>query len=144
MRHIRFPFADSIDLSIVKGGKTTTINCELASTDVEIFQSLNYRKKSIFKRPLVLQFASPTLQTYSLQNFDFAVEQICVHHETNLVKKIVVINPHKRTGTFLQGFTEFSLVILAPVGFAREYRIKEDNTLIQGGRNTAERRKLNA
>ena len=130
MHHIRFPFAESIDLSIVKAGKTTIINCELASSDVEIFQSLNYRKKSIFKRPLVLKFASPTLETYSSQNFDFAVEQICVDHVTNVVKKISVISPHKRTGTILQGYTEFSIVILAPVGFAREYRVKEDNTII--------------
>ncbi len=130
MKHIRFPFAESIDLSIVKGGKTTIINCELASSDVEIFQSLNYRKKSIFKRPLVLQFSNPLLQTYSALNFDFAVEQICVDHVTNVVKKISVISPHKKTGSFLQGYSEFSIVILAPVGFAREYRVKEDNTLI--------------
>ena len=131
MHHIRFPFAESYDLSIIKGGKTTTVNCELATSDVEIFQSLNYRKKSIFKRPLILRFANPLLQTYASLNFDFAVEQICVDHLTNVVKKITVISPHKRSGAFLQGYSEFAIVIFAPVGFARQYQVKEGNTLIR-------------
>ena len=61
------------------------------------------------------------------------MEQICVNYKTDIVQKISVINPHKKTGELLQGYSEYSIVIFAPIGFAKQYLIKEDNTTIKQG-----------
>ena len=126
MKHLSFPFESSTALQIKTGKKKDQLICELATSDIEIYQSLNYRAKKDFKIPLVLQFESPIVQSLSLQNFSFPVEQICIDYRDGKVKKTGIISPSKTQGKFIHGYSEFSLVILAPVGTIKKYGITID------------------
>ena len=87
MKHLPFPFDANIVLQIKTGKKKEQLVCELAASTIEIYQSLNYRSKKDFKIPLVLQFESSIVQSLSLQNFSFPVEQICIDYRDGKAKK---------------------------------------------------------
>ena len=126
MKHLPFPFDANIVLQIKTGKKKEQLVCELAASTIEIYQSLNYRSKKDFKIPLVVQFESPIVQSLSLQNFSFPVEQICIDYRDGKVNKAGLIRPAKTPGKFIHGYSEFSLVILAPVGTIEKYGITID------------------
>ena len=126
MKNLPFPFEASVVLNIKTGKKKDQLVCELAASTIEIYQSLNYRSKKDFKIPLVLKFESPIVQSLSLQNFSFPVEQICIDYRDGKVKKAGLIRPAKTPGKFIHGYSEFSLVILAPVGTIEKYGITID------------------
>jgi len=131
MKYLKFPFAEKMTIQVQNGLTKKEIECELASSAVEIFQSLNYRKKEDFVIPLVLKFDSPVIQSLSWQNFSFPVEQICVVYKEHIVKKVNIINTPVNTANFIQGYSEFSFVIFAPLGFSNKYKIIEDKTIIK-------------
>jgi hypothetical protein len=131
MNYVQFPFPDRAILQVKNDSSIRKVECELASSDIQIFQSLSYRKKKDFKLPLVLIFTNPFLQSFSLQNFSFPVEQICVACRENKVKKISVIYPGKESGNYVQGFSEFSLVVLAQIGYFKKYKLIENKTIIK-------------
>ena len=64
-------------------------------------------------------------------NFLFPVELISVDYITNKVKKIQLIPTHKDTGDFIQGFSEYSVVIFAQRGFSKTNKIEEGVTSIE-------------
>ena len=78
MKNLEFPFQDSIELSIQTGNRKKRVICELASSEIEIFQSLTKRSKKDFKIPLVLLFKNPLIQSFSIQGFNFPLEQYCI------------------------------------------------------------------
>lgn len=123
MKHLSIPFQDSIELTFVYRARKKSLVCELASTEIEIFQSLCYRNAKDFKTPLVLLFKNPLIQSHSMIGFNFDVEQVFVNYEAGLVNKINTIYRSKQSGLFIQGYSEFSMVILAPIGFCRENNI---------------------
>ena len=129
MKHLPFPFDANIVLQIKTGKKKEQLVCELAASTIEIYQSLNYRSKKDFKIPLVLQFESSIVQSLSLQNFSFPVEQICIDYRDGKAKKAGLIRPAKTPGKFIHGYSEFSLVILAPVGTIEKYGSTIDLTV---------------
>ena len=131
MSHLTFPFKKSITIKIINDKIKTSIECEAALTDIEIFQALKYRKKKDFSNPLILKFPNPLLQTFASLNFSFPIELIAVDHKTHLVKKAQPIKPTKAKGAFIQGFSEFSLVLLAPIGFGKKHKIEVDKTIIK-------------
>lgn len=126
MKHLPFPFEESATLVINNGGTKKTVDCELATSDIEIFQSISYRKK--LQRPLILKFATDRLQSFSLQGYSFDVEQICITPETFIVKSANTLKKRKDEGKFIQGYSEFAFVILAPIGFIKKQRIKTGKT----------------
>lgn len=128
MNHLSFPFPNSIELKISTGTRKKTTLCELASSEIEIFQSLTNRKK--IYEPLVLYFKNPLNQSFSKQLFKFKVEHICVDYKTNIVKKYNIIYPSKSKGEFIQSYSEFSLVILTPNGYFSKGLIIENKTEI--------------
>jgi hypothetical protein len=117
MKQLEVPFQDSIELIFQTGNRKKNINCELATSEIEIFQSLTLRKKKDFKIPLVLFFKNPLKQSFSLQGFNFPVEQFCVDYTNDVIKKINKIRPTKSQGEFIQSYSEFSLVILSPLNY---------------------------
>lgn len=132
MKHLKFPFVENVTVEISNGSKKTRISCELASSDVEIFQSLNYRKSKDFDKPLVLLFANANKQYFSLQSFNFPVTQISIDPTTNSVKKKSYIPSTKnKSGYFIQSYCEFSMVILFPDNFDLLQNIVEDKTKIK-------------
>jgi hypothetical protein len=128
MNHLSFPFPNTIEIKIITGTRKKTILAELASSEIEIFQSLTNRKK--IDNPLVLYFKNPLIQSFSKQLFKFKVEHICVDYKTNIVKKYNLIYPSKTEGEFIQSYSEFSLVILAPNGYFSKGLIVENKTEI--------------
>ncbi len=124
MKHLAIPFQDSIELTFDNRTRKKSLVCELASTEIEIFQSLCYRNAKDFKTPLVLLFKNPLIQSLSMIGYKFDVEQIFVNIETGVVNKIYTIYKSKQSGLFIQGYSEFSMVILAPVGFCNKYSIE--------------------
>jgi uncharacterized membrane protein (UPF0127 family) len=135
MKSLQFPFNKSIALSIINDSIVNQLECELANTDLEIFQSLNYRKEKYFKKPLALKFSNPLAKSFTKQSFEFPVEQITVDYKNNVVKSIATIYPntHKLniTNQNLTSYTDYSLVILAPKGLAKSINIQVAKTKIR-------------
>jgi uncharacterized membrane protein (UPF0127 family) len=130
MNKLNTPFPNETTIIIRYTKKTTKIRTELASSDIEIYQALNYRKKKEFTKPLTLKFNNPLLQSFVKFNFLFPVELIAIDYKTHQVKKIQIIEVKKHTGDFIQGFSEYSIAILAPRGFSSKYKIEENSTMI--------------
>jgi uncharacterized membrane protein (UPF0127 family) len=128
MNYLPFPFPNTIEIKITTGTRKKTIVAELASSEIEIFQSLTNRKK--IDKPLVLYFKNPLIQSFSNQLIKFKVEQICVDYKTNIVKKYNIIYPSISKGEFIQSYSEFSLVILSPNGYFSKGLIVENKTEI--------------
>jgi hypothetical protein len=124
-----FPFERTIDLQI-ENKFMHIVSCELGSSKVEIFQSLCYRKAKDFNKPLVLLFENPLIQSLSMIDYNFNVEQIFISKDTGMVNKINTIYHKKKSGFFIQGYSEFSMVILAPVGFVKEFEIETNESLV--------------
>ena len=132
MKHLQFPFAENVTIEITNGNKKVLVDCELASSEIEIFQSLSYRTKKDFKEPLALLFDNPTTQYLSRHSFNFPVVQVNVNHENNLVKKISLVQKsNKENGQYIQSYAEFSLVLLLPFDSELKKIIVENKTLIQ-------------
>jgi hypothetical protein len=129
MKHLPFPFEESAILLINNGETKKTADCELATSDIEIFQSILYRKK--LEKPLILKFATDRLQSFSLQGYKFDIEQICITPETFIVKSATTLKKRKDEGRFIQGYSEFAFVILAPIGFIKKYKVQTDKTKIK-------------
>ena len=131
MKHLQFPFAENITIKITKSKKKILIDCELASSEIEIFQSLSYRTKKDFKKPLVLLFDNPTTQYLSRQSFNFPVIQVNVNYDNNLVKKVSLVpKSNKENGQYIQSYAEFSIVLLLPFETELKKLIEENKTFI--------------
>ena len=132
MKYLNTPFERSIQLEIKNGLRKFTIDCELAASEIEIFQSASFRTKSQFRKPLVLKFSNPLVQAFSLQQFQFDVVQVCVGFEDSVVTKVSFIPAYKDKGTFIQCFSGFSMVLfLEPNHFAlKKIAIEKTKILI--------------
>ena len=131
MSKLNIPFEQSVTLLISNDKKQLKIKTELASSDIEIYQALNYRTKKEFVQPLTLKFSNPLAQSFVKINFLFPVEMISVDYITNKVKKIQLIPAKKGSGDFIQGFSEYSIVIFAQRGFSKTNKIEEGVTSIK-------------
>lgn len=131
MSKLNIPFEQSVTLLISNDKKQLKIKTELASSDIEIYQALNYRTKTEFVQPLTLKFSNPLAQSFVKINFLFPVEMISVDYITNKVKKIQLIPAKKESGDFIQGFSEYSIVIFAQRGFSKTNKIEEGVTSIK-------------
>ena len=132
MQILDFPFKQTATLQIANHTQTKQLDCELATTDVEIFQSLNFRTREEFTKPLVLLFSNPTAKSFSRINFQFPVEQIAVDHASNVVKEITTIYPdnNNKTSMSLKAYSNYGIVILAPKGVSKLHNIRLDKTRI--------------
>ena len=130
MNFLSFPFPRTIEITISRGSKQRVCLCESATSKVEVFQSLCYRKAKEFYKPLVLIFDNPLSQNLSMIDYKFDVEQIFVNYDTGLVNKINTLYSNKTSSLFIQGYSEFSMVILAPIGFVESRKIKLFETKI--------------
>lgn len=133
-QHLPFPFSKKATIQLTTGKKTQIIECELASSVIEIFQSLCFRKKNQFKQPLLLKFDNPLQQTFSRQTFSFDVIQACFDYETGLAKKIAPIRKSSGKAAFVQSFAEFSYVLLLPADaqLGRSIAVNQSKISIEG------------
>jgi uncharacterized membrane protein (UPF0127 family) len=131
MNHLNTPFEQSTTILITTSKKQLKIKTELASSDIEIFQALNYRTKKDFMHPLTLKFSNPLAQSFVKINFLFPVELISVDYITSKVKKIQLITTHNNKGEYIQGFSEYSIVVFVPRGFSKTNKIEEGVTSIK-------------
>ncbi len=130
MNFLSYPFPNTCEITITRGGKQKKFFCESATSKVEVFQSLCYRKAREFNRPLVLIFDSPYSQNLSMIDYKFDVEQLFVNYDTDLVNKFNTLYSKKKSSLLIQGYSEFSMVILAPIGFLASQKIKLYETKI--------------
>ena len=128
--HLPFPFPNKATLVINSKSKTTTVKAELAISPIEIYQSACFRDPENLKDPLVLVFGDPTLQYFSLQNFQFKIEQILVEHKANQIAGVHWHYPNQSTGTLIQGYSELAFLILAKPGFCQELKMNLKDTTI--------------
>ena len=131
MNKLNTPFESTGTLLVTTSKLSLKLKTELGISDVEIFQALNYRTKKEFTHPLTLKFDNPLAQSFVKLNFLFPVELIAIDYLTNKVKKIQFLPFKKEGGDFIQGFSEYSIVILAPRGFAKTNKIEEGVTSIK-------------
>ena len=129
MKHLSFPFSNTCGLQLKTKDPEKAISCELAESVIEIFQSLNFRNEKDFKIPLVLKIEDANIQSFVLTNYSFPVEHICIG-EKNIVDKTYTQFVSNTTAPFVQSFSGFKFVLLAPVGFIKKYKIKERGTTI--------------
>jgi uncharacterized membrane protein (UPF0127 family) len=127
-QYLPFPFVNNCTIQIDNGAKTKQLTCELATSAVEIFQSLNYRKTKDFTKPLVLQFPLDNVPSFIWSNYAFAVEHICIDEKDKVVRLYRQL-PKKSTAPFIQAVA-YKLLILAPLGFTEQHKIKENDTII--------------
>ena len=127
MKHLSFPFINTCELQLKTKVAEKVITCELAESVIEIFQSLNFRIEKDFTIPLVLKIEDANIQSFVLTNYFFPVEHICID-EHNIVDKTYTQFVSKTTAPFVQSFSGFKLIVLAPVGFVKKYTIKEKET----------------
>ena len=126
-RHLPFPFKDKCYITI-DNSKSSYIECELAESVIEVFQSLNFRKEQEFTVPLFIIFENPNVQSYVLCNYDFAVEHICVNIEGNVAKSY--LQPASTSkASFIHAYSSYRFIILAPVGFIKKYNIKNQTSI---------------
>jgi hypothetical protein len=130
MKYLETPFEGNVTIQIQNGGRKDYIDCELATSEIEIFQSASFRKRHQFKKPLVLMFLNPLVQAFTVQQFHFDVVQICVGYEKNLVSKVSYIPAFKGKGTFIQCFSGFSMVIFLEPQHSVVNKIVVDKTKI--------------
>jgi hypothetical protein len=97
MSQLNIPFEQSATLLITGLKQPIKIRTELAVSDIEIFQALNYRTKKQFKQPLTLKFSNPLVQSFVKMNFLFTTELIAIDYKTNKVKKIQLLQLKKKT-----------------------------------------------
>jgi len=128
--HLPFPFPNKATLVINNKTKTTTVKAELAISSIEIYQSACFRNSDDLKDPLVLVFGDPTLQYFSLQNFEFKIEQILVEHKANQIAGVHWHYPNQSIGTLIQGYSELAFLILAKPGFCQEHKMNLKDTTI--------------
>jgi hypothetical protein len=128
--HLPFPFPNKATLVINNKTKITNVKAELATSPIEIYQSACFRNPDDLKDPLVLVFGDPTLQYFSLQNFQFKVEQILVEHKANQIAGVHWHYPNQSTGTLIQGYSELAFLILAKPGFCQEHNMNLKDTTI--------------
>ena len=132
MQHLNYPFDQAVTLNITTGGKKILLEAELASSEMEIYQSLNYRKPDEFTRPLVLSFQNSNIQYFSRQSFTFPVVQVCVDWKTGLVKRVAPITQSTNSeGNFIQCYSEFLLVLFLPPNAPVLKQIKTGSTIIR-------------
>lgn len=132
MQHLRYPFNQIAKLTITTGNKKILLEAELASLEIEIYQSLNYRQPDEFTRPLVLRFQNPNIQYFSKQSFAFPVVQVCCEKKTGLVKRVAPITqPTNSEGNFIQCYSEFLLVLFLPPNAPVLKQIKSGSTIIR-------------
>jgi len=129
-KHLAFPFVGKAQLTIKHKTRVKKIEVEIATSEIEIFQSACYRSSKDLDKPLVLVFDNPTIQSFTLQNYITPVEQILVESDSNQVVGIFWLKPQQVAGSHIQGFTGLSFVILANPGFAEANRISLDDTTI--------------
>lgn len=127
---LSFPFQDSCTITITHSdGSVAEADCEKASSTIEIFQALNYRKENDFCRPMVLEFDNPNRQSYVWMNAAFERECVCVDVD-NKVVAMYLQRASTGEAPFVQGFSSYKFVILAPVGFCSTYRITNESVTI--------------
>ncbi len=132
MQHLRYPFNQIAKLTITTGNKKILLEAELASSEIEIYQSLNYRQSEEFTRPLVLRFQNPNIQYFSKQSFTFPVVQVCCEKKTGLVKRVAPITePTNSEENFIQCYSEFLLVLFLPPNAPALKQIKTGSTIIR-------------
>ena len=132
MQHLSYPFDQTAKLKITNGSKKFLLEAELASSEIEIYQSLNYRQPDEFIQPLVLRFHNPDIQYFSRQSFAFPVVQVCAEKKTGLVKRVAPIAAQANTGgNFIQCYSEFLLVLFLPPNAPVLKQIKTGSTTIR-------------
>ena len=128
--HLPFPFPNKASLIINNKSEITTVKVELAVSPIEIFQSACFRDPENLKDPLVVVFEDPTLQYFSLQNFQFKVEQILIDHKTNQIAGVYWQYPQQSKGTLIQGYSSLAFLVLAIPGFSQKHHINLKDTTI--------------
>ncbi len=99
------------------------VECDLADDPVAAFKSLQMKPRKEFVRPLVLKPDDPALPMLVYSSFPYPVEQICITRSTRRIEKLGTLAPSTTCGQFIQSFTGHSMVILAPEGFMKKYKI---------------------
>ena len=128
--HLSFPFARNAEITIKRKTRVIKIQAELATSEIEIFQSACYRTSKDIQKPLVLLFDNPAIQSFTLQNYQTPIEQILVEVDTNNVVGVFWLKSQQVAGNHIQGFTGLRCVILANPGFAEKNKISLDDTII--------------
>ena len=128
--HLSFPFARNAEITIKRKKRVIKIQAELATSEIEIFQSACYRTSKDLPKPLILLFDNSTIQSFTLQSYQTPIEQILVEADTNNVVGVFWLKPQQVAGNHIQGFTGLRCVILANPGFAEKNKISLDDTTI--------------
>jgi len=107
------------------------VECDLADDPVAAFKSLQTKPRNEFVRPLILKPDDPDLPMLVYSSFPYPVEQICITRSTRRIEKLGTLAPSATCGQFIQSFTGHSMVILAPEGFMKKYKIDRIETDIE-------------
>jgi len=115
MSHVSFPFKKLGSITIINGNSKNSIKSfqvEVAESTYEIFQSLNIRKISDFKKPLLLKIKDPWLQNFVLFDNEFPIE-VLTFNSDNVLSNVFIIPAKSAGGFFIKSFSGFGMVLLS-------------------------------
>ena len=127
-----FPYSNTTFIRFSNGPtKMALINCEGAITPEEISQSLNFRSLLQFRKPMVLHFDKCSGQNTVCFQFRFDAEVIVVNRD-NVVEKIYPVRKHTPSEALhIHFFGGYQYAILAPKGFADQWKLQAGNTAVK-------------
>lgn len=126
MKHLPIPFEQQAEITIKQGARILCrFNTELATSPIEHFQGLLYRKEVQSNSPVTFIFENPALPGYVNTNVPFEVDVI-QFDEKGHITHLGQLAPSKSSGIFITAFLTKHLLI-APKGFIKKYKIISAN-----------------
>lgn len=129
MKHLPIPFEQTAIVTIKLGSKLILkFESELATSPIEHFQGLLYRKKLKDDHGVLLVFENTALPTYVNTKVQFAVDTI-QFDEKGEITHLGSLQPSKSSGVFITSYQAKHL-LMVPSGFIKKYKLISSNESI--------------
>lgn len=126
MKHLPIPFEQQAEITIKQGARLLCrFNTELATSPIEHFQGLLYRKELKSNSSVTFIFENPSLPGYVNTNVPFDVDVI-QFDENGHITHLGHLAPSKSAGIFITAFLTNNL-LMAPKGFIKKHKIISAN-----------------
>ena len=122
MKYLPIPFEQKATITIKQGSKLTAkFESELATSPIEQFQALLYRKELKENSGVVFILENPAMPTYINTKVPFEVDTI-QFDEKGEITHLGTLQPSKSPGTFITAF-QTKHILMLPLGFNKKHKL---------------------
>lgn len=126
MKHLPIPFEQQTVLNIKQGAKVLCeLHTELATSPIEHFQALLYRKGLKENSSVTFIFENPSLPGLINTNVPFDVD-IIQFDEEGEITHLGLLTKSKNTGIFISSF-QTKYLLMVPMGFIKKHKLMSAN-----------------